>query len=120
MLKKSIKYTDFNGKERTEDFYFNLTRAELATMELSTKGGMKEKIEQIVESNNGEEIITFFLDIIRRAYGERSEDGRVFNKSNELSNLFVNSAAYDVLFMELVTDPRAAADFINAVLPQTN
>lgn len=118
MLKKTITYKDFNDKERTEDFYFNLSKSELAIMELATKGGMKAKIESIIENNIGEEIMDFFTQILARSYGERSDDGRAFLKSVERSQWFMNSAAFDVLFMDLVTKPDLASEFINAVLPQ--
>lgn len=118
MLKKTITYKDFNGKERTEDFYFNISKSELAMMELTTKGGMKQMIERIIADNDGEGIMAFFNDVLRKSYGERSEDGRSFLKSPERASWFFNSAAFDVLFMDLVTKPDLAAEFINAVLPQ--
>ena len=118
MLKKSITYKDFNGKDRTEDFYFNISKSELAMMEMTTKGGMKAKIERIIENNDGDEIMTFFTELLGKSYGERTEDGRSFVKSPDRILWFMNSAAYDTLFMDLVTKPELAAEFINAVLPQ--
>lgn len=117
MLKKSITYTDFNGVERTEDFYFNLTQAEIAEMELSTSGGLVEKIHRIVAAQDGEEIMKFFKHFILQAYGEKSPDGKYFKKSEHLSTMFSQTGAYDVLFMELVTDPDKAAAFLNAIVP---
>lgn len=118
MLKKTITYTDFYGKERTEDLYFNISKSELAMMELTTKGGMKARIENMMEKLDGNEIMTFFTDFLGKSYGERAEDGRAFMKSPERTAWFMNSAAYDTLFMELVTKPDYAAEFVNAVLPQ--
>ena len=117
MLKKVIKYTDFDGNEREESCYFNLTKSELTEMELSVTGGLTKMIEKISETKDGSRIMTIFKDIILRAYGEKSADGRRFIKSKELSEAFSQTGAYDVLFMELVTDANKASDFIQAVIP---
>ena len=112
MLKKSITYTDFNGVERTEDFYFNLTKAELAEMELSTAGGLSEMIQRVVATNDVPTMIKIFKDIIMKSF-----DGKRFMKSEEISNAFVQTEAYSVLFMEMVTDVDAASKFLNGVIP---
>ena len=117
MLKKSITYTDFNGVERTEDFYFNLTKAELAEMELSTAGGLSEMIQRVVATNDVPTMIKIFKDIIMKSYGEKSIDGKRFMKSEEISNAFVQTEAYSVLFMEMVADVDAASKFLNGVIP---
>jgi hypothetical protein len=118
MLKKTIKYTDYNGVEREEDFYFNLSKAEVAEMELSITGGLTQKINKIVATEDGPEIIKLFQEIILGSYGEKSADGRRFIKSEELSTAFSQTEAYSNLFMELAMDSDAAAAFVNAILPQ--
>lgn len=117
MLKKTITYTDFNGVERTEDFYFNLTNAEITEMELSTTGGFAEMVRSIVNAQDIPSIIKIFKDVIFKAYGEKSLDGRRFVKSYELSKEFSETEAYSELFMELATDANAAAEFINGIIP---
>lgn len=119
MLKKTVTYTNFNGTETTEDLYFNLSNAELAEMELRSnlKGGMQTHLQTIVQSNDGELIMDTFRMIISKSYGEKSEDGRRFLKSEEISAGFLGSEAYSVVFMELISDPDKAADFINAIVP---
>ena len=117
MLKKSITYTDYNGVERTEDFYFNLTRSEIMEMEMSTEGGLAERIQKVVASQDTKSIIKIFKSLILKAYGEKDADAKSFNKSEELSNKFANSIPYDVLFMELATDADAAAKFVNGIVP---
>lgn len=121
MLKKTIKYTDYNGVERNEDFFFNLTKAELMEMEMTTTGGMAEMIKQIVKAQDTASIIKIFKDIILKAYGEKSADGKRFVKVNEnnipLSIGFSQTEAYSELFMELSTDADAAADFIKGIIP---
>lgn len=126
MLKKTIKYTDFNGNEVTEDFYFNLTKAEVAEMELastnlasdgSTSGGMQELVQGIVASGSGQRIMDLFKEILGRAYGIKSEDGKRFIKSPELFEEFTQTAAYSEFFMSLITDADAAANFIKAIMP---
>jgi len=119
MLKKHIKYLDFNNIEREEDFYFNLTKTEVTEMELSTEGGLVEKIERIVSTKDGAEIIKFFKEFILKAYGEKSPDGKRFQKSEELSIAFSQTNAYDELFMSLVTDPIASEQFVNGIVPKT-
>lgn len=119
MLKKTITFIDFNDEARTEDFYFNLTRSEITMMEMSEEGGLVEKINRIVARKDGAEIMKVFEDVIAKAYGEKSADGRQFVKSPELSKAFSQTPAYDILFMELVTDPDQAAAFINAITPKT-
>ena len=117
MLKKTITYTDYNGVERTEDFYFNLTKAEVMEMEMSTSGGLSEMINKIVATQDVPAIIKIFKDIILKSYGEKSLDGKKFVKSEELSNAFSQTEAYSMLFMELATDTEAASNFINAIVP---
>lgn len=118
MIKKTIKYVDFKGNEREEDFYFNLSKPELMEMELTTKGGMSDYLEKIVKAQTKEELIKWFKLIILKAYGEKSEDGRRFIKSEELSTAFSQTGAYEKLYMELVSDEQKASDFINAIVPE--
>lgn len=117
MLKKTITYTDYNGSERIEDFYFNLTEAESMEMELSTSGGLSEMIRKIVATQDAPAIIKIFKDLILKAYGEKSADGRQFVKSPEISKAFSETEAYSQLFMELATDADAAAKFVNGITP---
>ena len=117
MLKKTITYPDYNGGSRTEDFYFNLTQAEVTEMELSVDGGLVEMINRIVAAQDGKQIIATFKDIILRAYGEKSPDGKRFVKSQELRDAFSQTEAYSKLFMELATDADAAAAFVNGIVP---
>lgn len=117
MLKKTISFTDYNGEERTEDFFFNLTKAELSEMQLSVNGGMTEWIQQIINTADNAELVKIFKKIILSAYGEKSIDGKRFIKSQELSEGFSQTEAYSELFMELISDPSAAAAFINGLMP---
>ena len=118
MLKKTIKYTDFNGVEREEDFYFNLTEEELMNMNLSTSGGLKCYIEQIINTQDTPAIAKLFEKIIRASYGVKSLDGRKFVKSEEILNDFVFTQAYSNLYMSLVADANVAADFIKHIIPE--
>ena len=117
MLKKHISYEDYNGLKREEDYYFNLTKAEIMEMELSTTGGLTERINRIIAAQDTAAIIKMFKDLILRAYGVKSDDGRRFIKSEELRNEFSQTEAYSILFMELATDADAAADFVNGIVP---
>ena len=117
MLKKTIKFTDYNGVERTEDHYFNLTEAEIMEMEMSVNGGLTEMINKIVSAQDSPSIIKMFKELILKAYGQKSADGRRFIKSEELRNEFAQTEAYSILFMELATDADAAAAFVNGIVP---
>lgn len=117
MLKKTITYTDYNGVERTEDFYFNLTKAEIMEMEMSTTGGLAEMIQRIVAAQDAPAIIKIFKDLVLRAYGEKSPDGKRFIKTEESAKAFSQTEAYSNLFMELATDADAAAAFVNGIVP---
>lgn len=117
MYRKVMTYTDFNGEERTEDFFFNLTKAELTEMELLTEGGLKEKIERITKAKDVPEIIKLFKELILKAYGVKSPDGKRFIKSEQLSEEFAQTNAYSDLFVELATDSGAAAAFVNGIVP---
>lgn len=117
MLKKTITYTDYNGVERTEDHYFNLSKAEIMEMELSTTGGLAEMIKRVVAAQDQPAIIKIFKDLILKAYGEKSPDGKRFIKSDDLAIAFSQTEAYSVLFMELATDADAAAKFVNGIVP---
>lgn len=120
MLKKTITYTDYNNVERTEDFYFNLTKAELMEMEMGTPGGMSEMISKIVSAKDAPTIISVFKKLILKAYGEKSPDGKRFVKSDEISNAFAQTEAYSELFMELASDADAASNFVNGVAPKAD
>lgn len=117
MLKKTVIYTDYNGVERTEDFYFNLTKAEITEMELSTAGGFAEMLQKIVAAQDAPSIIKVFKDLVLKAYGEKSPDGKRFVKSEEISTAFSQTEAYSQIFMELATDSKAAAAFVNGIVP---
>ena len=118
MLKKLIKYTDYNGKERQENFYFYLNKAELMEMELGTVGGMQNLIQLIIDKQDIPEIIKAFKMIILKSYGEKSADGVRFVKSEELSRAFSQTEAYSNLYMELISNADAAAQFINGIVPE--
>ncbi|WP_407413534.1 hypothetical protein [Methanobrevibacter sp.] len=121
MLKKTITFTDYNGEKRTEDFYFNLTKAEVTEMELEISGGMRAMLEKIIAAQDTPSLVKVFKDLILRAYGEKSADGKHFFKEDKdghkLVNLFVQTEAYSELFMELATNADAASEFINAIFP---
>ena len=117
MLKKTITYTDYNGVERTEHHYFNLTKAEIMEMELSTPGGLAEMIQKITAAQDAPAIIKLFKDLVLKSYGEKSPDGRRFIKSKEISDAFAQTEAYSQLFMELATDADAASKFVNGIMP---
>ena len=118
MLKKKVTYTDYNGVERTEDFYFNLSKAEIMEMELVTTGGFAEMIQKVVAAQDAPTIVKIFKDLVLKAYGEKSADGKRFIKSDEIVAAFSQTEAYSQIFMELATDADAATKFINGIIPK--
>jgi len=118
MYKKVITYTDFDGNERTEEFLFNFTKAEVAEMEVSSEGGLANKIDKVVKEKDSKQIIGIFKDVLLKAYGVKSDDGRRFIKTQELRDEFSQTEAYSQLFMDLATNETAAAEFINAIVPK--
>ena len=119
MLTKKITYKNFDDVEVTDTLYFNLTQTELMDMEVSTSGGLKEMIEKVVESKDNQQILAIFKQIIMKAYGEKSADGRYLMKENgELAKRFMDSAAYDAFIIELFTNEKSMSDFINGILPK--
>lgn len=123
MLIKPITYTDFNGEERTEDFMFNLTEAELTQLQLSENGGYTEWVKSIANARDNKTLAKIFKDIVMLAYGEKTPDGKFFRKTDKdgynLVNDFIQTEAFSVLYMELVTDPDAAASFMNGIMPES-
>ena len=117
MLKKEIAYTDYNGVERKETFYFNLSKAEIMEMELTTVGGFAEMVQKIVDAQDAPSIIKTFKDLVLKSYGEKSPDGKRFIKTEELRDSFEQTEAYSTLFMELATNAAAASEFVNGIIP---
>ena len=118
MLKKEITYEDFNGDEVTETLYFNLSTTELLEMETGVEGGLQRSLERIIEEQNIRKIIEEFKRILLAAYGQRSDNGKRFIKSDELREEFQQTAAFDALFMQMAEDPVGAATFVTGILPK--
>ena len=118
MLKITKTYTDYNGNERTEDFWFNLSKAECVEMNLSTAGGLDAYLQKIVDTKDVPSLIKQFKDLVLKAYGEKSADGRRFMKNDEIRQAFAETEAYSMIFMDLVTDANAAVEFVNGIVPE--
>lgn len=117
MLKKTITYTDYEGNQRTEDFYFNLTKTELVKMQLENGDAFADKIRAIIKAKDTAEIIKLFEEIVLKAYGVKVDGGRRFAKSAAAVQEFLETPAYDELYMELISDPKKFAAFINGLIP---
>lgn len=118
MLKKTMTYTDYDGNERTEDFYFNLTKAEVIELETGVTGGLVQMLNKIVAEQDVVQIVEIFKKIILKAYGEKSPDGKRFIKTPDIAAAFSQTEAYSDLFTELATNAESAAAFVNAIVPQ--
>lgn len=116
MYKKTITYTDYNGNERTEDFYFNISRGEAQKLQMSKNGGLTEYLNRLIQTQDNEEIVKFFEYFIKLSYGVKSLDGRRFIKNDDVYNDFAQSEAYSVFFSELAESTDACAEFVNGAL----
>ncbi|MBO5906213.1 MAG: hypothetical protein J6Q84_07335 [Kiritimatiellae bacterium] len=117
MIKKTITYKDYNGEERTETFHFNLNKAEVMELQMGTTGGFSEYLQRIIDAKDHATIVKVFKEMILKAYGEKSPDGRRFIKSEELSTAFSQTEAYAILYMELSTNVPAATEFVKGIIP---
>jgi hypothetical protein len=117
MLKKTVKYTDYDGEERIEDIYFNLNKAEILEMEMREKTGLEKLIKRIIAERDNEKLVDLFKIIVLKAYGQKSLDGKRFIKSKELSDEFEQSEAYVEVFLSLALDEEAAIAFFNGIIP---
>ncbi len=117
MISIEKTYTDYNGVERTEEFNFNLTQAEIMEMEMGTTGGLTTQLRKIIASNDQTELVKYFKKLILDSYGEKSQDGKRFVKSEEISKAFSQTEAYSQIFMELALDTEAATKFVNGIVP---
>lgn len=117
MRKETITFIDYNGNQRTEDFWFNLNKSEILKMEMGVLGGLGGMIERVVAAQDQPSLIKIFEDLIQKSYGVKTPDGRGFVKRREDLEAFMSTEAYSELFMKLATDSDAAAKFINGVIP---
>lgn len=117
MYKKTITYTDYNGNERTEDFYFNLTEAEITEMQLGVEGGFAAMVDKIIKAQDTPALIRIFKDLLLKSYGIKSDDGKRFIKSEKLSEEFTQTPAYSEFYMMLATDDKKATEFIKNIIP---
>ena len=118
MLKERIKYTDYDGNEREEDFFFNLTKAEVLEMQLEVSGGYSSYIKRIIEAQNVPELISLFKKLILKSYGVKSDDGRLFIKTEALTAEFTQTEAYSNFFTELAMNADKAEKFVKGILPK--
>lgn len=117
MFKKTITYRDYNDQEIKEDVYFNLTKAEIMEMQLEENGGFAEKIQRVVDAKDVPSIIKIFKELIIKAYGIKSDDGKRFIKSDKLREEFMQTVVYSELFMEFATNADSASAFVNGIIP---
>jgi hypothetical protein len=117
MLRKEVEYKDFDGNDRKDVLWFHLNEVEITEMDLETSGGLVKYMESIIDTNDVNQLIAIFKDLLIRSYGERSMDGKHFYKDDKIRNEFVSSAAYPVLYMEMVSDADKAVEFINGIVP---
>lgn len=117
MFKKTMTYTDWNGVERTEDVYFNLSKAEILEMQLTTEGGFDNMLERMIKAKDTIALVKLYKQLILKAYGKKSEDGRRFEKSEEITREFIESPLFSDVYMELTLDDEKAQEFVRGIMP---
>lgn len=117
MIKKTVTYKNYNGVEVTEDYYFNLNKAEVVEMQMTTEGGFAEKVDKIIKAQDTPTLINIFKDLVLKAYGVKSDDGRRFMKSEQIREEFTQTEAYSEIFMSLAFNADEASEFINGIMP---
>lgn len=118
MVVKAITYEDLNGNEIKEEFFFNLSKTELVKLQHSEEGGLEAILSKMIDTKDNKKIFEFFEHFVHLSYGVPSADGKHFRKSKEILDDFISSPAYDIFFMEIITDEKKMADFINEVIPK--
>lgn len=119
MLKKTITYTDYDGMERTEDFWFNLSKTELTKLDAELPGGVLGVLRKIIDKKDRKALVDFIETLILRSYGEKTLDGKRFVKTPDMAEEFMQTPAYDELFMSILSDTDSQTGFINGVIPQS-
>lgn len=118
MIKREVPYKDFNGIDRKETVYFNLSETELIDMQMSKTGGLDVILRTIIDTNDQVQLYNIFKDLVLKAYGEKSEDGRRFIKSDELRHEFSQTEVYNKLWYGLATNADEASKFVNDLIPE--
>lgn len=117
MLKKEVSYVDYDGNKVTETLYFNMTKTEIAAMQVRMDGKFIDYLQDLVKGNKIERLFHIFKDIVLDSYGKKSDDGRRFVKSKELRDDFEASIPFDNMMMEMLQDPDKQSQFVRAILP---
>lgn len=116
VLKKAITYQNLDGEEVTEEFHFQLTKAEVAERALIEGSGYADRLKALSVETDGAKIIKHFKEILESAVGRR--EGQLFIKNDDVRNHFMFSGAYDVFFMDLLEEKDSGAEIIKAMLPK--
>ena len=117
MWKFTAEYEDWNGNPRKRELLFNLTVAEMYSLQNSVKGGIETYYQRILDEQDNVALYKRFEDLVKLTYGVKSDDGERFIKNDEVYNSFKESAAYDVFMQYLLTTEDGAAKFINGIMP---
>ena len=116
MIKKTVTYTDWDGEQVTEDLYFNLNKAEMMELNKRYNGALDKYLKRAQERKQYVKLGVFYKDLILKAYGVKSTDGKRFEKSEEAARDFFQSVAFDTLFDEVLESPEAAEALVNGML----
>ncbi len=117
MITKKIKYVDFNGTEREEEFLFNINKTEMYKFAKSVPGGMQKFLTDMVVAKDVFGMADMFQEIVLLAYGIKSDDGKRFMKSEEISRSFAESNAFEAFMDEILSNDNMAEQFIKDLLP---
>lgn len=116
MIKQSISYVDYNGENQTEDFYFNLSKAEILEMMVADEN-IVESLQNLAKNGTATQAMNWFKDLIQKSVGEKSEDGKRFVKSPEITKNFMESPAFSEFLFDIIQNPAKSEPFVQGLLP---
>lgn len=117
MFTVNVTYIDFDDQEYTERLYFNMTKVEFMRWQAESGDNLTERMKTALEKHDSSKIMDYFEELIRRSYGEKSDDGKRFVKDPQKTRDFMTSAAYDELFWRITQNQEECNAFMRGVLP---
>lgn len=131
MITRTIEYVDYDGNQRKEKHYFNLTQFEATEIAVEIPDDIVEDLESdaanpenrvttarnLTEKLGKKGVMDFIKNIVLKSYGVKSPDGKRFIKSEQLTTEFSQTLAFSSFMMRLMTDDEEASRFINGVIP---
>lgn len=116
-VKRTITFNDIDGHEVTEEWYFDLGVTDVMDMDIVHEhpDDVAEYVMSIMKNRKTKELLQLWRELLMRAVGKRV--GNRLVKGDDIMVEFRHGGAFEKLFAELIEDPKAGADFFNAIFP---